>query len=125
MKRSVIIILSIGLILFWGTYKQTSLLKNASHSAVGVLKEISGEIDAPASARKIFSEYEDNWKKVKESLSLIISHDEIDQIELHNKRLYFFLQEDMRADSLAEIGELKGIYTELYEKFKISFKNIL
>ena len=125
MKKSIILILIIGLILFWGTFRQTSLLKEASSEATHLLTDISNSLDSPEDAKKIYQDYKNKWKKVKESLSLIIAHDEIDQIALHNNRLYYFLWEGVRADSLAEIGELKSIYTELYEKFKISFKNIL
>lgn len=127
MKRCIIIILIISALIVSGGFLQTKKIKSINKNSVKELDSISLCLKTQSynEANEKYKSYEENWKKNKKLLTLIISHDELDSITNHTSRLGAYLNERGILDAYAEIGELKDIYNELEEKFELSLRNIL
>ncbi len=125
MKRSILIILIVGSLLFLGTFFQCHMLKEVSENSKKMLTDISVNTNNIKEIQNTYLCYNSKWDSHKSYLSLLVSHDEIDAITRHNSRLNAFIQDYSLPDLHAEINELIDLYDQLNKKFKISLKNIL
>lgn len=127
MKKSIAVLIIIPFIICVSSYIQNNLIFTLSSKASASLTDISeyvetGEFEGALSA---YNNYKKKWEGKGRILSYFISHDEIDDIMIHNERLNAYLKTGNITDSMATIGELKEIYKELYNIFKVNLKNIL
>ena len=126
MKKSIIIMIVIPAVICFGWFFQNNSLNKLYNASAGQLKEIAANIDNRSydNARSIFNHYDSTWQKQQELLSLLVSHEEIDDITRHNARLGACLNDEGETEALAVIGELNEIFKELNDKFRVNPKNI-
>lgn len=127
MKRSIwiICIILVLMIAFWQYESRT--LEHGCRSALLSLEEIATEIKQErfVLANRSFSQFKENWSKDESVLSLMISHDEIDDIANHADCLFHAISRENKEAALYEVVQLTSTYRSLSEKFNVNFKNIL
>ena len=127
MKKSIAVLIIIPLIIGISSYAQNNLISCLCSKAYADLTDISGYVETSEfkGALSAYNDYSEKWEGKCKILSYLISHDELDDIMIHNVRLSAYLETGNRTESMVTIGELKEIYRELQDIFKVNFKNIL
>lgn len=127
MKRNLIIALS-GLIIItlFGIYIENYLKKSAE-----VITKIIDEIEKTViiveidSAKEKLNELNEEWERTKDKWSMLIDHEEMDNVEETIQYIEIFIDEtDRQADLLAEINKLRFYIEHIPEKESFLVKNI-
>ncbi|MEE0868096.1 MAG: DUF4363 family protein [Clostridia bacterium] len=127
MKRSIWVMCVILVLMIAAWQYQSRTLEHGCRNALLSLEEIATEInqDRFILANRSFSLFKENWDKEERVLSLMISHDEIDDIQIHSHCLSHAISMENKESALYEIVQLTSTYRSLWEKFNVNFKNIL
>lgn len=81
----------------------------------------SGEIDKAINEAEVFLE---EWDKAEKILSVLITHSEIDNVNLTLEQAISYLFSKEKVDFFAQSAELKKLLKHLIENEKVNIQNI-
>lgn len=128
--KEFVIILMILIIIIGGDILTRNYLNKTSSKLVerlGVLKESTILAKQTEKRDEIVEEanrIEKEWKQISKIWSIIVIHQEIDNIETSFTKAKSYIEEGRLEDAVAEIETAKFFAEHVYEREKVSLKNI-
>lgn len=128
MKEILIIIISVALVCT-GAYISQSYLTKTSDGLVNSIEDLKAEIekaqnleenDSIILANNIYNE----WKEIEEKWSIIISHGELDLIEVSLIGMKSCIEEEEYSRSMEELEKSIYLLEHIKDKEKLDLKNI-
>ncbi len=76
-------------------------------------------------AEQDFSKLKSSWDRTSSKWTMLIDHQELDNINISMARLKRFIDTKEHPEVMAELGELKLLFKHIPEKESLNMKNIL
>ena len=124
MYREVLIVIVILIIICFGNFTVTNGLKDSSNILIDKIEEINNTIDNIEQAKELICNLSDNWEKISEDWAIIVTHQELDQIEISLLSARIAIENDNFDDAKIELGKLKFLLEHINEKEAFKLKNI-
>ena len=130
MIREIIIIASIIIIIFAGDFLTTRYLEKTSDKLIGSLKELKEHaIEANKNEnrdliKEEMKQMEENWEKTSEIWSVIVMHQEIDNIEQALIKSKAMINDGNIEDAIPELETAIFYVEHVNAREKLKLKNI-
>jgi len=127
MKKGILFAFLILLTVILSGMLHSLTIKKISKASLESLTLVSQKLGRKEydSARNEFYNYREKWKKKKDTLAFLITHEEIDAITHKNAQLSACFNDEAETEAFSIIGELHELFLELEQKFSVNLKNIL
>ena len=128
--RDLIIIISIIVIIFAGDFFTTRYLKQTSDKLIESLKNlkdhaiIANQNENRELIKEEMKQMEDNWEKTSEIWSVIVMHQEIDNIEQALIKSKAMINDGNIEDAIPELETAIFYVEHVNAREKLQFKNI-
>ncbi|MEL1135487.1 DUF4363 family protein [Desulfitobacterium sp. THU1] len=118
-----IIILMLGL----GSYWHNQYINSSTFSLEGMLIAVEDLIQSRHwdKANQQMDQLKKEWDETKKLWSILLDHQEIDNIDLSLKRAEKYILENEAALSLGEVAALRLLFNHIADTETITFQNIL
>ncbi len=129
MKEIIIIVVSL-LIVIIGSNISQAYLNTAGNELIEKLEELKVEIEKAQNSEENNSKdlantiYE-KWEKVEEKWSIIITHNELDLIQVALIGMKTYIEEDKYEDAMEELEKSSFLLEHIQQKEKLALKNVL
>ena len=129
MKEIIIIVVSL-LIVIIGSNISQAYLNTTGNELIEKLEELKVEIEKAQNSEENNSKdlantiYE-KWEKVEEKWSIIITHNELDLIQVALIGMKTYIEEDKYEDAMEELEKSSFLLEHIQQKEKLALKNVL
>ena len=117
--KETIIIISILLIIFGGAIYARNFLKKSSEEII-----IAKENNERERVKQLSNEIYEKWEEMDKTWSIIVLHDELDNIQISLTKMKAQIEEGELEESLEELETTKFLINHIREKEKFNLKNI-
>ncbi|ACL21290.1 DUF4363 family protein [Desulfitobacterium hafniense] len=126
MLRTYLIAGIIILILVLGGYWQNSYISESTYTLTEKLVNVEEQIRAKSwsNANQEIEKFSQDWNGIKKFWSILLDHQEIDEIELSLIRLEQYIKENETVLSLGELSALRLLVDHIADKGMITLQNI-
>ena len=124
MAREILIIIVILVIIFSANFIVINHLRNTTESLVAKIEEINLNIDNKQKAGEIMEELTKQWEETNKTWAIIVTHQELDQIEISLLTAKIAIENDDIDDALIELGKLDFLLEHINERESFKLKNI-
>jgi len=128
--KETIIIISILLIIFGGAIYARNFLKKSSEEIISKLDKLKEEIiiakenNERERVKQLSNEIYEKWEEMDKTWSIIVLHDELDNIQISLTKMKAQIEEGELEESLEELETTKFLINHIREKEKFNLKNI-
>mgnify|MGYP004494918687 CR=1 FL=1 len=128
MKEIIIIIISVALV-WTGAYVSQNYLTKTSDELVNNIEDLKIEIqkakkEEDSESIALADDIYNKWKEIEEKWSIIITHDELDLIEISLIGMKTCIEEKQYAKSIEELEKSIYLLEHIKDKEKFDLKNI-
>ena len=129
MKEIIIIIVSLSIVIIGSNISQ-AYLNTTGNELIEELEELKIEIEKAQNSEENNSKdlantiYE-KWEEVEEKWSIIITHNELDLIQVALIGMKSYIEENKYEDAMEELEKSSFLIEHIQQKEKLALKNVL
>lgn len=124
MAREISIIIIILVIIFAADFIVINHLKTSTEVLSTKIEEINANIDNKEKANGLIDELNEQWEKTNKTWSIIVTHQELDQIETSLLSAKISIENEEKNEALIELGKLNFLLEHINETQSFKLKNI-
>lgn len=124
MVREISIIISILVIIFVADCIVINHLKNTTEVLSAKIEEVNVNIDNKEKANGLIEELSEQWEKTNKTWSIIVTHQELDQIETSLLAAKIAIENEEKNEALTELGKFNFLLDHINETQSFKLKNI-
>ena len=125
--RTLLIVIIIFILLFGGSLASYRYIQTTTQSLGAQLETVEQSASAQLwqAAQKELNTAQQRWDKTKTWWTVLLDHQEIDNIDISMKRLEKYIETQDVSLSLGEVSALRLQVDQIYDTEKFTLKNIL
>ncbi len=125
--RTLLIVIIIFILLFGGSLASYRYIQTTTQSLGAQLETVEQSASAQQwqAAQKELNTAQQRWDKTKTWWTVLLDHQEIDNIDISMKRLEKYIETQDVSLSLGEVSALRLQVDQIYDTEKFTLKNIL
>lgn len=124
MIREIAIILIILVIIFSGNFIVINHLQTTTEGLVAKITEINENIENKEEAEKLINELNEEWERTSQTWAIIVSHQELDQIEISLLSAKTAIANEDNDEAEIELSKLEFLLEHINEKEAFLLKNV-
>ena len=124
MLREITFILIIMVLIFSGNFIVQNILKDSTETLVAKIDEIKENVEDIEKIKSTVNELDQEWERVCNIWSIIVSHQELDQIEIALLSAKIAFENEDLDDAEIELERLDFLLNHINEKEAFLLKNI-
>lgn len=128
--KQIVIIIVVLILIFIGSYISQNYIRITSDQLISQIDELKEELQKSIETRdnKKSAELAENiinkWDEIEEKWSILVLHNELDNIELALIGMKSHIETEQYADGMKELEKSKFLLEHITQREKFSLKNV-